>query len=92
MARVREVFETVTAALSWLLFLLIAPVARWRRGVPETPWVISGHRGRIYEDNAGALHSYLCAHTKQPVIWISGSEAVTAQLTAAGQATLRRGT
>lgn len=92
MNRLREVAEAVTSALSWLLLLAVAPVARWRRAVPETPWVISGHRGRIYEDNAGALHDYLCSHTSQPVIWISGSAAVTASLEAAGRPTLRRGT
>lgn len=92
MNRLREVAEAVTSALSWLLLLAVAPVARWRRAVPETPWVISGHRGRIYEDNAGALHDYLCSHTSQPVIWVSGSAAVTASLEAAGRPTLRRGT
>lgn len=85
MNRLREVAEAVTSALSWLLLLAVAPVARWRRAVPETPWVISGHRGRIYEDNAGALHDYLCSHTSQPVIWVSGSAAVTASLEAAGR-------
>ena len=92
MTRLREVVEAVTAALSWLLMLVVAPVARWRRAVPETPWVISGHRGRIYEDNAGALHHYIRSQTSQPIIWISGSEAVTASLRAAGHPTLRRGT
>jgi hypothetical protein len=92
MNRLREVAEAVTSALSWLLLLAVAPVARWRRAVPETPWVISGHRGRIYEDNAGALHDYLCSQTSQPVFWISGSETVTTALRAAGRPTLRRGT
>jgi hypothetical protein len=92
MNRLREVAEAAIAALSWLLMLVVAPVARWRRAVPETPWVISGHRGRIYEDNAGALHAYVCGNTSQRISWISGSEAVTDALESAGHATLRRGT
>lgn len=91
MARLREVVETVTATLAWGFLLLIAPLARWRRAVPETPWVISGHRGRIYEDNAGALHDYLVRETSQPVVWISGSEEVTNRLRTAGCAVLERG-
>ena len=91
MARLREVAETITAALAWGFLLLVAPFARWRRAVPETPWVISGHRGRIYEDNAGALHDYMVRETSQPVVWISGSEEVTAKLRAEGRRVLARG-
>lgn len=55
------------------------------------PWVIGGHRGRAYQDNSAAVHSYLTRHTDQPVIWITGSSDVFAELSSKGHRVLRRG-
>lgn len=45
---------------------LISP---WIR--PKNHWVISGHRGRAYLDNAALLHSYIATETSQEIIWIT---------------------
>lgn len=36
-------------------------------------WVISGHRGRDYQDNSACLHAYVSDHTEQEIIWITKS-------------------
>ena len=36
-------------------------------------WVIGGHAGRLYEDNAAALHAFVNEHTNQTIIWITGN-------------------
>jgi hypothetical protein len=92
MPLLREIAEAGAAALSWLLMLAVAPLARWRRALPGAPWVIAGHRGRMHDDNAGALHDYICRSTSQPIIWVSGALEVTEQLRREGRATLQRGT
>lgn len=53
------------------------------------PWVVSGHRGRIYADNAAAVHAELLRQ-KQPTIWISDNDEITHMLRAQGAAVLRR--
>ncbi len=58
-----------------------------RRG---SPWVIGGHRGRIYEDNAGALHRFVRAHTDQPIVWIANRGPTFDRLRAEGHAVLER--
>lgn len=44
---------------------------RTHRLTRQTPWVIGGHRGRLYSDNAGALHRYICTQTDQSILWIA---------------------
>ena len=51
---------------------LMYPFARLTRR-STNPWVISGHRGRLHADNAGALHRFLVTETSQDVIWLSAS-------------------
>src|SRR5699024_753280 len=55
----------------------------------QRPWVISGHRGRIYADNSAAVHAELLRQ-KQPVFWISDNDDVTATLRAKGAPVLKR--
>ncbi|MDR0517094.1 MAG: CDP-glycerol glycerophosphotransferase family protein [Fibromonadaceae bacterium] len=73
-----------------MCFRIIAPLFRKARSSGNAPWVIGGHRGRIYEDNAGALHSYIFEHTKQPIIWIASSPELLNELRARGFAVLKR--
>lgn len=66
----REKLSLIVAVLTFLITVpLMYPFARIARG-PARPWVISGHRGRIYADNAAAVHRELMRQG-QPVIWIS---------------------
>jgi len=55
---------------------------------PAAPWVIGGHRGRLYADNSGALHRYIREHTDQPVIWVTANPAVKQELEVAGHPVL----
>ncbi|SHK85427.1 CDP-glycerol glycerophosphotransferase family protein [Fibrobacter sp. UWEL] len=71
-----------------MFFRLIAPLFKNCRH--NHPWVIGGHRGRIYEDNSGALHSYITKHTNQPVIWIASNKDLIKKLEAANQKVLRK--
>jgi hypothetical protein len=87
-----EVTEVLGALARWALLLPLLPLAALRRCNPTTPWVIGGHRGRICEDNAGALHRHIAEHTDQSIVWITGSEQVERELAARGHATRRRGT
>jgi CDP-glycerol glycerophosphotransferase (TagB/SpsB family) len=52
----------------WLLWFY-----GWQKGKlkEKTPWVISGHRGRAYLDNAASLHQYITSHTEQKIVWIT---------------------
>ena len=54
------------------------------------PWVIGGHRGRIYEDNSAALHSYIFKQTEQPIIWIANSSLLLKELRSKGFVVLKR--
>lgn len=87
--RIRDGLRAVPTAASFALsmpFMIpIAPAFRKR----ERPWVISGHRGRIYADNAAAVHQELLRQ-QQPVIWISDNDAVTEQLRAQNAPVLQR--
>lgn len=44
-------------------------------------WVISGHSGRVYADNAAALHQLLCEQERD-VTWISADAELSRMLTA----------
>ncbi|MEM6967675.1 MAG: CDP-glycerol glycerophosphotransferase family protein [Bacteroidota bacterium] len=81
----RTFFVYLTNVYSFVLFVIISLVA-----VPisillrrkNNPWVIGGHRGRLYDDNSGALHDYITSHTRQDIIWITSSSSVFDELTA----------
>jgi hypothetical protein len=47
--------------------------------VSSARWVIGGHSGRVYADNAATLHQRLCAEGRD-VTWISADDAITALL------------
>ncbi|MDR2579570.1 MAG: CDP-glycerol glycerophosphotransferase family protein [Fibromonadaceae bacterium] len=68
-----------------MCFRILAPFFRKARDSGKYPWVIGGHRGRIYEDNSGALHSYIFKHTKQPIIWIANSPMLLKESCAQGR-------
>jgi hypothetical protein len=74
------------------LYLLARPLLRLlgmlRPGRSET-WVVGGHSGRLYADNAGALHQRLQA-AGHDVLWVSGDAALSATLRARGVRVLRR--
>lgn len=71
-----------------MFFWLLAPLFKGCR--KNSPWVIGGHRGRIYEDNSGALHSFIVKNTDQPIIWIASSKAVIEKLRSENRMVLRK--
>ena len=73
-----------------MCFRLFAPFFRHARNSGNYPWVIGGHRGRIYEDNSAALHSYIFKQTKQPIIWIADSPVLLKELRSKGIDVLKR--
>ena len=71
--------------------LLVYPFLRNRYEVKaEAPWVIGGHRGRLYEDNCAALHRYLIRHTGQPVLWITSHPDLVSRFQSEGIPVLKR--
>ena len=73
-----------------MFFRLLASLYAKCRAEGKSPWVIGGHRGRIYEDNAAAVHSYVAKSTDQEIIWISGNRSLTRELEGKGYRVLRR--
>lgn len=73
-----------------MFFRLLASLYAKCRAEGKSPWVIGGHRGRIYEDNAAAVHSYVAESTDQEIIWISASKQLTRELEGRGYRVLRR--
>lgn len=82
----------VGLAAAILVGVLLTPllwlVGRARRSAAR-PWVIGGHRGRMLEDNSGALYQWVTAHTSQPILWIA-DPALAAQLQGEGKPSLVR--
>ncbi len=72
-----------------MIFRLLAPCLHGTREAVAAPWVIGGHRGRLYEDNSAALHRYITGRTSQPVIWIANA-ALVRELRGRGCRALRR--
>lgn len=76
----------VTVPILW-------PVARvFRRA--DAPWIIGGHRGRLRDDNAGALHRFLqepvqSGAEKPRAIWIAQEPALLDALRFEGHPVLR---
>lgn len=83
-----SVFQSLISALSAPLWLWVAhPI--WKARAPKrSPWVISGHRGRAYLDNAAALEATARAEG-QSIIWIANAP-LDAELAGTGVRTLRR--
>lgn len=91
-ARLSALRDQLKLVGTTLLFALTMPLMlplAWARRSEKQPWVISGHRGRIYADNAAAVHAEL-VRQGQPVIWISDNDDVTQELRAKGQAVRQR--
>lgn len=63
---VRQPASLLGAALTRAL----APLYRGVRARGTHPWVIGGHRGRLYADNAAALHARAVAEG-QSIVWIA---------------------
>lgn len=89
LSRLRDHANVVATSLSFALTVpLMLPFALALRS-NERPWVISGHRGRIYADNSAAVHAEL-RRQGHNVIWISDSDEVTDMLRAQGDPVLQR--
>lgn len=87
--RVQDGVRVAAAALSFALTVPpMIPLALLFRN-EKRPWVISGHRGRIYADNSAAVHAELLRQN-QPVLWISDNEEVTRALQAQNAPVLKR--
>lgn len=82
-SRLRDHAQLAATSLTFALTVpVMLPFALAMRNT-RRPWVISGHRGRIYADNSAAVHAELLRQG-QDVIWISDSDAVTDMLRAQG--------
>ena len=65
----------------YCFYLLILPILKLVYKVePSAPWIIGGHRGRLFEDNSGALALYINDHTSQDFFWISDNSKLTSHL------------
>lgn len=42
---------------------------------PQTHWAISGHRGRVFQDNSACLFQYVSKMTDQNIYWITKNSA-----------------
>ena len=80
----REVLRGAWSVVPFVLSLPLLWVAGVRRRSASQPWVIGGHRGRMYEDNAGELHRWVRANTDQRIVWIANEGPVLEQLRAQG--------
>lgn len=85
----REAFSFVGSLLWFLLVIPVVLPLAWLARSPARPWVISGHRGRIYADNSAAVHREL-VRQGQPVIWITEDPKLLASMRAQGLAVHRR--
>ncbi|HKO93950.1 MAG TPA: CDP-glycerol glycerophosphotransferase family protein [Polyangiaceae bacterium] len=88
----RLTLQNLFASLTLPLYLLARPLLwllRVLRPGRSSSWVLGGHSGRLYADNAGALHERLHAQGHD-VIWISAEPAITALLRARGARVLER--
>ncbi|MCF0221446.1 MAG: CDP-glycerol glycerophosphotransferase family protein [Fibrobacter sp.] len=73
-----------------MCFRCLAPLFAKTRQKGNEPWIVGGHRGRIYEDNSSAVHQYIVNNTNQKVVWISANPVVTRKLKAQGCQVLRK--
>lgn len=73
-----------------MCFRLMVPCFKKIRKNGTEPWIIGGHRGRIYEDNSAAVHAYITKETKQEIIWISANKKLTRKLEEKGYKVLRK--
>lgn len=80
-------FSQLLPFLAFAIFLMpVAVICRTK----NKPWVISGHKGKYYEDNSKAVHQYTINNTCQKIIWISSSKALTNSLKKQGSLVLRK--
>ncbi|MET0284927.1 MAG: CDP-glycerol glycerophosphotransferase family protein [Polyangiales bacterium] len=84
----RLTLQNAAATVSLPPYLL---ARRFLRRAPSsaTRWVISGHSGRMYADNAGALHALLSSEGHD-VTWISADAGLTRMLQAKNARVLTR--
>lgn len=73
-----------------MFFRILAPFYAKCRAKQKSPWVIGGHRGRIYEDNSAVVHKYIAESTDQEIIWISANDSLTKTLEQKGYKVLRK--
>jgi len=82
--------KLLTQLPRFLMFMCLGFMPARRARSASSPWVISGHKGRIYEDNCRALHEYITSNTDQEIIWISCSDKLTQELRAKGHVVLTK--
>lgn len=79
----------LTAFAFWLCLPLLRLLGLAR--FPATgAWVVGGHAGRLYADNAAALHEYVATQSDQAAIWLTANSESLAELRARGMPALRR--
>lgn len=49
--------------LNFLKAMLVLFIARFVKKSQDAPWLIGSHRGRLYADNAAALHEFIVRRT-----------------------------
>ena len=88
--KLRMAYRVIAQFPSFLTFMVLGFVPALRARSAKNPWVISGHKGRIYEDNCRALHEYITSNTDQAIIWISSSDKLTQKLRQKGHRVLTK--
>lgn len=89
---VKTSLQTFWQFLTFIVFsVAVLPFVRLTRS-SQQPWVIGGHRGRLYADNAGTLHRWITENTEQEIIWISSNPEISQRLQREGHLVLKRGT
>ena len=69
--RVREWFAVFAAVSTLPVWWLVLAWYKFMGRRDGHPWVMSGHRGRLKGDSAGALFDYIRDHTDQAVVWLA---------------------
>lgn len=60
--------------LNFLKAMLVLLLVRFVKRSRDEPWVIGSHKGRLYADNAAALHEFMLRRTEQKIIWLASDE------------------
>ncbi len=85
-----NLLKNISSFILFAILSLFAIPANLLLNRNKNPWVIGGHRGRLYDDNCGALHNYITTNTTQRIIWITSNSDVFNNLTARNLEVLKR--
>lgn len=83
---IKSVFSIIQLVI---LSLIAFPISLFI-GRKNQPWVIGGHRGRLYDDNSAALHDYISSQTNQDIIWITSNPVILKKLKTLNLRVLKR--